>query len=259
MTIIFKDQYHYNLVAFVVEQSARLTSCYHIVRLAGFYDTNPTTTRFKIMATPEDEEATISLPSLAFVAVLGFIIYRYFTYSSRAASPSTGRVAGQRFTPAQVEQITSMFPQLNRRDIMWDLQRNGGSVAATTERILGGSGLAPVCMPLLGDGVLLTDSQAPPSFQPVMPNLPTTSNTNTFSIPKPTKPEQDLISRYNLHSRIGASDKGKEKEENGPSGWAGTKDQRQQVLQRRRDEMILAARRRMLEKDAEGGSQGPIS
>ena len=97
------------------------------------------------MATPSDDEATISLPSLAFVAVLGFIIYRYFTSSSRSASPSSARVAGQRFTPAQVEQITAMFPQLNRRDIMWDLQRNGGSVAATTERILGGGGLSPVC------------------------------------------------------------------------------------------------------------------
>jgi coupling of ubiquitin conjugation to ER degradation protein 1 len=27
---------------------------------------------------------------------------------------------------------------------MWDLQRNGGSVTATTERILGGRGLDPV-------------------------------------------------------------------------------------------------------------------
>lgn len=97
------------------------------------------------MATaPSDEEATISLPSLAFVAVLGFIIYRYFASSSRSTTESSGRVAGQRFTPAQVEQITAMFPQLNRRDIMWDLQRNGGSVAATTERILGGGGLSPV-------------------------------------------------------------------------------------------------------------------
>jgi coupling of ubiquitin conjugation to ER degradation protein 1 len=99
-----------------------------------------------IMATTSaDEEATISLPSLAFVAVIGFIIYRYFSSSSRSTTTSSGRVAGQRFTAAQVEQITAMFPQLNRRDIMWDLQRNGGSVAATTERILGGGGLSPVC------------------------------------------------------------------------------------------------------------------
>lgn len=37
-----------------------------------------------------------------------------------------------------------MFPQVGRREIMWDLQGNGGSVAATTERILGGRGLERV-------------------------------------------------------------------------------------------------------------------
>lgn len=31
-----------------------------------------------------------------------------------------------------------MFPQLSRRDIAWDLSRNGGNVAATTERALSG-------------------------------------------------------------------------------------------------------------------------
>ena len=104
---------------------------------------------------------------------------------------------------------------------------------------------------------VLNYCQAPTSFQPIVPPPPT-STSITSSIAKPTKIEQDLISRYNLQSRIASSDKGKEKEDNGPSGWAGTKDQRQQVLQRRRDEMILAARRRMLEKDAEGGSEGAV-
>jgi len=31
-----------------------------------------------------------------------------------------------------------MFPQVGRREVLWDLQRNGGSVAATSERILSG-------------------------------------------------------------------------------------------------------------------------
>jgi coupling of ubiquitin conjugation to ER degradation protein 1 len=63
--------------------------------------------------------------------------------------------------------------------------------------------------------------------------------------------EPDLITRYNLHSKINS--KGKEKaEESPPTGWAPTKDLRQQMLQRRRDEMILAARRKMQEKDEEG-------
>ena len=37
-----------------------------------------------------------------------------------------------------------MFPQVGRREIQWDLQRNGGSVAATTERILGSGRLETV-------------------------------------------------------------------------------------------------------------------
>ncbi len=98
-----------------------------------------------------DDEATISIPSLAFVAVIGFFIYRYFFSSSRsddgsgsASSSSSRQNNGLRFTPAQVEQIAQMFPQLNRRDIMWDLHRNRGSVQATTERVLMGRGLDPV-------------------------------------------------------------------------------------------------------------------
>lgn len=49
--------------------------------------------------------------------------------------------------PEQIEQVAQMFPQLSRREIMWDLQRNGGSVAATTERILTGRGLETVSSP----------------------------------------------------------------------------------------------------------------
>ena len=89
-----------------------------------------------------DEEATLSLPSLAIVAILGFVIYRYIL-SSRSASAGS-RPNGLRFTAAQVEQISQMFPQLNRRDIMWDLHRNRGSVQATTERILAGRDLESV-------------------------------------------------------------------------------------------------------------------
>ena len=66
--------------------------------------------------------------------------------------------------------------------------------------------------------------------------------------------------RYNLQSRVTASEKGKQKEEAAPpqpntsgSGWATTKESRQEALKRKRDEMILEARRKMLERDAAGG------
>ena len=68
------------------------------------------------------------------------------------------------------------------------------------------------------------------------------------AIPKAAEP--DLITRYNLHSRI--SSKGKEKEEPSPAtNWGANKDQQQEMLRRRRDDMILEARRRMQEKDQE--------
>ena len=35
-----------------------------------------------------------------------------------------------------MDRVQQMFPQVGRRTIMWDLQRNGGNIAATTERIL---------------------------------------------------------------------------------------------------------------------------
>jgi coupling of ubiquitin conjugation to ER degradation protein 1 len=74
------------------------------------------------------------------------------------------------------------------------------------------------------------------------------TSTTTSAVQKAVEP--DLITRYNLQSKI--SSKGKEKAEDSPAmGWAPNKDLRQQMLQRRRDEMILAARRRMQEKDEE--------
>jgi len=207
------------------------------------------------MSSAVDEEATISIPSLAFVAVLGYFIYRYFFSSPRsdgggggggvgsASSSSSSRNNGLRFTPAQVDQIAQMFPQLSRRDIMWDLHRNRGSVPATTERVLMGRGLEP----------------APPSFQPpvsfmtapISPTRTTTAAAAAANLAKSLPP--DLITRYNLQTKVNS--KGKEREEEAPPpGWVGSKDARQKMLQRRRDDMILAARRRLQEKDGEPSS-----
>jgi len=96
------------------------------------------------MSTTDAE--TISYPSIALVLALGFIVYRYFFSSATSTSPSSASTArnGLRFTPAQVEQVSAMFPQLSRRDIMWDLQRNRGSVQGTIERVLRGVRLDPV-------------------------------------------------------------------------------------------------------------------
>lgn len=96
-----------------------------------------------------DEEPSLNIPSLLTLAVVSFFVIRWFL--NRDSEPGAGggaggrsRARGHAVDPAQVEQILQMFPQLNARDIMWDLQRNGGSVAATTERILSGRRLEVV-------------------------------------------------------------------------------------------------------------------
>ncbi|KAJ5547955.1 hypothetical protein N7513_005189 [Penicillium frequentans] len=179
-----------------------------------------------------DDEPSLNIPSLLTLAVVSYFVLRWFFNRDEGSSGGRPRGRGNVVDPAQVEQIAQMFPQLSTRDIMWDLQRNGGSVAATTERILAGRGL----------------ETPPPSFQPqvVMPRghapVPATSTAT------PSKADgQDLISRYNLSARITAENE----ESQSPastSAWAQNKEERQRLLQKRRDEMILAARRKMMEK-----------
>jgi hypothetical protein len=94
-----------------------------------------------------DEEPSLNIPSLLTLAVVSFFVIRwFFKRDGESGTPgSRSRVRGNVVDPAQVEQISQMFPQLSTRDIMWDLQRNSGNVAATTERILTGRGLDTVC------------------------------------------------------------------------------------------------------------------
>lgn len=72
---------------------------------------------------------------------------------------------------------------------------------------------------------------------------------------KPELPIQpDLITRYNLKSKL-ESAPASEEEKKGKA-WSSDRDVRQASLQRRREEMVLAARRKMEAKiAAEKGTQ----
>jgi hypothetical protein len=87
----------------------------------------------------------INVPSLVVILVLSGLIVRYLFFSppasERQAGAGRGRdssLAAMRQREAAAERITQMFPQVDRRAALWDLQRNGGNIAATTERILSG-------------------------------------------------------------------------------------------------------------------------
>ncbi|KAI4213617.1 MAG: hypothetical protein LQ351_003841 [Letrouitia transgressa] len=176
-------------------------------------------------------EATLNLPSLLLFLGIAFFTIRYFFSGSSSASTRRRRAV---VDPAQIDHVAQMFPQLSRRDIQWDLQRNGGSVQATTERVLSGRGLeAP-----------------PPSFQPSQP-LPSFQPASTFSSPpKPSHP--DLITRYNLKSKLSVPPIPIEEDKAGApkaQAWSQNKLERQALLQKRREEMVLNARRKMEERE----------
>lgn len=182
----------------------------------------------------QDDQTSINIPQLIAVAVVGFLAIRWFM--SKPSTPGSSSSRRNTIDMSKIEQVSSVFPQLDRRSIAWDLQRNGGNVEATTERVLGGRGL----------------ETPPPSFQPNIPTPATTQNAGgrTTSGRKANTPQQDLITRYNLQSRV--SGKGKEpvpSEEQKRNAWSADKNARADALKKRREDMILAARRKMEEKE----------
>lgn len=184
----------------------------------------------------------INLPSLVVILVLSGLIVRYLFFSSPGGNNQQqgprDSLSQMRQREAAVERIQQMFPQVDRRTILWDLQRNGGSIAATTEKILSGRMETP-----------------PITFQPPPPpgsNGASSSSSATGARKAPEKPAQpNLIQRYNLEDKVkqqGADEASGEAA--GKKTWSNSKDERQSLLQKRRDEMILAARRKMEAKIA---------
>ncbi|KAI9650946.1 hypothetical protein NHQ30_000981 [Ciborinia camelliae] len=200
-------------------------------------------------------DQTVNIPQLLIIIIVGAFAIRYlFFSSSNTATSGANRnsASNTRAREADVERIQQMFPQVPRRSIMWDLQRNGGNVVATTERILSGRGL-----------------EVPPqSFQPPLPPTPTASSTSV----QPSKPSQpDLITRYNLRAKLAEEQVEKREAEERAANetaskqmqgggqtpaWSSNKNERQALLQKRREEMILAARRKMEAKVAEEVQKG---
>ncbi|KAF2489512.1 putative AMFR protein [Lophium mytilinum] len=185
-------------------------------------------------------EQTVNIPqTLVFVILFILALRWYFSRPTPGATPPTGTrgVAptlnrGVRINPVQVETVAQMFPDANRRSIMWDLQRNGGNVTATVERLVEGRGL----------------DTPPQSFQP--PTLRTSNPTSRTAAPLPKPAHPDLITRYNLSSKIGTEPSSSLPQSDVPKkAWSADKNERQQMLQRRRDDMILAARRKLEEKE----------
>ncbi|KAH9845123.1 protein AMFR [Teratosphaeria destructans] len=181
-----------------------------------------------------ETQTSINIPQILAVAVVGFFAIRWWLAKpAGSAQDSRPRRANQQIDLAKIEQVAAMFPQLDRRTIAWDLQRNGWNVQGTTERVLAGRQL-----------------DAPPvSFQPNIPTEGQQAPAIGVKSNSGGSRGQDLITRYGLQNKV--SGKGKEavpSEEQKRAAWSSDKNARAEGLKRRREEMILAARRKMEEK-----------
>ncbi|KAH8729088.1 AMFR protein-like protein [Phaeosphaeriaceae sp. PMI808] len=170
-------------------------------------------------------EQSVNIPQVIVFLVLTFLAIRWFYKPATTGTRAAPSQSASRVNPSHIDQIAHMFPQLSRRDIAWDLQRNGGNAAATTERMLSGRGLDP----------------APPSF--TLPTPPQPRRAQPVAAAKPAQP--DLITRYNLSSKLGKEAEPAAQEQPKPKAWSQDRNERQMNLQRRREEMILAARRKL--------------
>ena len=212
-------------------------------------------------ATMSDDQ--VSLPYfLAILVIVGCIVrYLFFNGGSPAPPSSRSPEAIMRARELAVERIQQMFPQAERRSILWDLQRNGGNIQTTTERILAGrletvrwmilrGTVLPLGDELLTRGVVFPpDDQPPITFQPPPPpNQRTTPGSTSASTAtrQPEKPAQpDLITRYNLKDKLNEAPPSAEEQDRKGKGWSSNREERQMSLQQRREQMILAARRKM--------------
>jgi coupling of ubiquitin conjugation to ER degradation protein 1 len=84
----------------------------------------------------------VNVPSLVVILVLSGLFVRYLFFSTPASSRQQQQAARESTTArsreAAVERLQQMFPQVDRRTLLWDLQRTGGNIAATTDRVLAG-------------------------------------------------------------------------------------------------------------------------
>ncbi|KAI9658490.1 MAG: hypothetical protein M1831_003928 [Alyxoria varia] len=216
-------------------------------------------------------QATLNIPAVLVTAALAVFAIRYFFFSPSpdassntapgvaAAASSSSRNSRRRVAPEKIETVLSMFPQLSRRNIEWDLQRNGSSVQTTSERVLT-EGRLP---------------EAPSYFRASTPPLTSSSQAAPRNAPRSSQ-HPDLITRYNLsnklsepYSRPSQSSKGKQPDpplnqlpgeepiltneaQQAKGGWSSNKNERAELLKKRREEMILQARKRMEEGDKKG-------
>lgn len=185
---------------------------------------------------------------------------RPFRISGNSAVNSTGSPSdacyGRSILPFLFSKLTcqviqAMFPHIPPSSIAHDLSRTG-SVEITTNNILTRNSLPPVISTKIFSWLKA------PRNSPYHQQFPFTQAPASSSSSAPSASKPDLISRYNLEPRLSEdlpqepvlqpNDKGKGK---ASSLWGQSPSDREDNFKKRRDDMILRARRQMQEQGKE--------
>ncbi|KAK6906930.1 hypothetical protein L486_04349 [Kwoniella mangroviensis CBS 10435] len=206
------------------------------------------------------------IPTIIIIAAIYFLV-RWIT-GSKSGNNTQGGIRG--VTPSMVDTIHGAFPHVPLPNIIYSLSRTR-SAQATSEEILE-RGTLPTPPPNFQIPASLLPSTPPSSTTTTTTNTPSSNNGKSQNAKN-----SSLIDRYNLSSRIPTpSHKGKEKElpdevdsgastpvsiseTEGKKHWEDTREKREMGLRERKEKMILEARRRMLEKQAQAQAQNTNS
>ncbi|CAG8770481.1 1741_t:CDS:2, partial [Acaulospora morrowiae] len=128
----------------------------------------------------------------------------------------------------QVETVCAMFPNIPQASIQYDLQKTG-SVEVTCDNILQNGGSLP---------------PPPVATSFAIPSTSQASSSSTSTSVNSSLTQQSLIDRYKLQEAV---NKGLVPSDP-PKKWETTPERRQELLQQKKDAMVLQARERYLEQ-----------
>ncbi|KZT54254.1 hypothetical protein CALCODRAFT_18960 [Calocera cornea HHB12733] len=162
-----------------------------------------------------------------------------------SAARDTNTAATLGFRPRTVTPemtVAAMFPDIPEDNIRYDLLRTG-STERTVNSVLEKGFLPP----------------PPPTFVRQPPGQPAAASpaARPASAPALVTKSTSLISRFHLESRIRDKTEGEAAPINPKAAWEATAEQRQASLAERKAQMILAARKRLLEKQAKATDVPP--
>ncbi|GAO47329.1 hypothetical protein SAICODRAFT_26666 [Saitoella complicata NRRL Y-17804] len=190
--------------------------------------------------------------ALLVIIAAAFIFFKWLT--STSPSPRSQLL----LTQGMVDIVQAMFPHVDPLSIRYDLERTL-SVEATTDKILS-TGSLPTPPPTWTPPVTSSSSSsaaggdnlyAPP---PRTARVPTARMDTETRHNAPTPPQPDLITKYNLRSKLASPPSLSKDGPRGSAGksWSTSKDERQTALRRRQEEMIIKARKALEEKIKKG-------